>query len=200
MVATILTTDISVVADVLLSGGVAVIPTDTVYGVAASLQHVEAVRRLFVVKQRPESVALPVMCPDIESAQTLATTWSDEAAALASAFWPGPLTLIVPTDAERAELIGGVGSIGLRVPHDDQLIALLRLTGPLAVSSANEHGLPPATSAVMAMSGVGRRADIIWDGGRRGGAVSTVVDITGELIIRREGALSTEQIVNCLAK
>ncbi len=200
MVATILTSDISAVADVLLGGGVAVIPTDTVYGVAASLDHLEAVRRLFVVKQRPESVALPVMCPDTASARSLATSWSDDAAALADAFWPGPLTLIVPTDAARAELIGGVGSIGLRVPNDEQLVALLRLTGPLAVSSANEHGSPPATSAVMAMSGVGRRADIIWDGGRRGGDVSTVVDLTGEFIIRREGALTREQIVNCLAR
>ena len=77
--ATILTTDISAVADVLLGGGVAVIPTDTVYGVAASLDHLDAVRRLFVVKQRPESVALPVMCPDVPSARALATSWPDDA-------------------------------------------------------------------------------------------------------------------------
>ena len=137
--ATILTSDISAVADVLLGGGVAVIPTDTVYGVAASLDHLEAVRRLFVVKQRPESVALPVMCPDTASARALATSWSDDAAALADAFWPGPLTLIVPTDAARADSvpnleietgeIAGAGHASATGRFDDEQLFYLQSRG-----------------------------------------------------------------------
>ena len=141
--------------------------------------------------------------PDLGPAGVAHTVWVGDviirAAAVGTETYEVNRNLVL-TDAARAELIGGVGSNGLRVPNDEQLVARLRLTGPLAVSSANEHGSPPATSAVMAMSGVGRRADIIWDGGRRGGDVSTVVDLTGVFVIRREGALTREQIVNCLAR
>jgi tRNA threonylcarbamoyl adenosine modification protein (Sua5/YciO/YrdC/YwlC family) len=172
------------------AGGVVALPTDTVYGLAARIDDAAAVGRLFAAKGRPASVPIAVLCATVADARGLASSWPAPAAALA-AFWPGPLTLVVPCDQALATRLGAPRGVGVRVPDDPTCRALLAVTGPLAVTSANQHGDAPATSAAAV---VARFADgsvaAVLDGGTRDGVVSTVVDLTGqELAVVREGAL-----------
>ena len=144
-------------------GGLVVIPTDTVYGVAADAFDAAAVR------------------------------------ALAERFWPGPLTIIVTARTSLDLDLGETnGTVALRVPNDPIALELLRETGPLAVSSANRTGEPPATTAEAANAALGPSVEIVIDGGERGTLASTIVDATalpdGKLRIVRAGAVPTEEI------
>jgi tRNA threonylcarbamoyl adenosine modification protein (Sua5/YciO/YrdC/YwlC family) len=188
--------------DRLQRGLVVAVPTDTVYGLAASLEYPEAVATLFRVKRRPTSVALPVLVHDRSAIDALGVSWPERARRLSSQFWPGALTIVVPVDAHRAQSVGGVGSIGFRIPRDEVLLGVLAASGPLAVSSANEHGEPPCQSAeqVLAALGTNELLSAVLDGGTRQGAVSTVVEITDESWhILRAGSISAEEIERALA-
>jgi L-threonylcarbamoyladenylate synthase len=181
----------------LRNGNVVAVPTDTVYGVAASLSHRAAIASLFLLKERPSTVALPVLISSWSSVDELDITWSDRAKRLAQEYWPGALTIVVPASRALALSVGSSAEvIGVRVPDDELLLSVLRECGPLAVSSANSHGEPPCHSAdEVLLTLAGDHLAGVLDGGERDGDVSTVVEV-GETSwkILREGAISAERI------
>lgn len=157
------------VVEALLAGEVVAVPTDTVYGLVATLDYAA---RLFEVKQRPSDVDLPVLCADRAQAQSLA---ADPLPDLVEEGWPGPLTVVVRrTPALTANLGAHVDTVGLRVPDHPVPRELARRVGPLASTSANLHGKPPATTAQEVTLPV-----MIVDGGVCNGTPSKVVDCTG---------------------
>jgi tRNA threonylcarbamoyl adenosine modification protein (Sua5/YciO/YrdC/YwlC family) len=187
-------------AALLAAGHVVGIPTDTVYGLAACLGDPAAVDALFAAKDRPASLPIAVLCADEASARMVASSWPPGAARLAARFWPGPLTIVVPADQDVAARIHATAGIGLRVPDDATCRALLSLTGPLAVTSANRHGADPAATAPELSEGFdGGVVLAVLDAGRRGGVVSTVVDLTvSPARVVREGALASAAVLAVL--
>src|SRR6056297_4223190 len=131
----------------LRAGRAVVIPTDTVYGLAADPQNPRAVEALFELKGRAETNPIPVLVPDVATAKRCAGDWTEAADALARAFWPGPLTIVV----DKAEwvppaIVAGGDSVGLREPDHPAALEVLRLFGgPLACTSANLSGEPPVS-------------------------------------------------------
>lgn len=182
----------------LLDGLVVAIPTDTVYGLAARLED-GAVRRLFAAKHRPSTAPVAVLCASRTEAAGMSSAWSTDAATLAERYWPGPLTLVVAAEPALVGRLGGGGGVGLRVPDDALCTALLARSGPLAVTSANVHGEPPATCAADVL-GLGGGVAAVLDGGTRDGAVSTVLDLTGvEPRVLREGAIPSSELLALLS-
>lgn len=175
-------------ADALRESLVVALPTDTVYGLAALPGDGEAVRRLFAIKGRPPEVAVPVLVGDEGQARSLATSWPRAAGRLADRWWPGPLTLVVPTRPALARRLGALqATAGLRQPAHRFVEALCLAVGPLAVTSANRHGEAPCQTADEVAAALGSPAGsggaapaLIVDGGRCAGVPSTVVDCTEE--------------------
>jgi len=183
---------IDAAAEALGAGHVVAIPTDTVYGLAASIGRPDAMAAVFAAKDRPPGLALPVLVGRWRQAREVATSWPRPAAALAARFWPGALTVIVPVDPALGACLGGDGrTVGLREPRHRFARALCRKAGPLATTSANRHGSPPCTTAaevVAAFEGTG--VALVVDGGTCDGTPSTVVDCTATPpVCVREGAL-----------
>ena len=186
-------------AAALIEGDVVAVPTDTVYGLAASLAHSAAVEEIFTLKQRPQDVALPVMIATTQQLDEMGVMWPATAEALAAQFWPGALTIVVPVAAELASRVGASDSLGFRIPNQPVLVELLERTGPLAVTSANRHGHPPCETADEVVE-VFRESDLrgVLDGGRGGGVPSTVVRVTTPWRILRQGAVSLEELTRVL--
>ncbi|HEV7959266.1 MAG TPA: L-threonylcarbamoyladenylate synthase [Acidimicrobiales bacterium] len=183
-------------------GSVVAVPTDTVYGLAASLAHPDAVATLFRLKRRPTSVALPVLVESRDAIDALEVAWPEKAKRLSDALWPGPLTIVVPVDPRFAAIVGGVETVGFRVPNDELLLEVIEQCGALAVSSANEHGEPPCHSAEEVLRALGSNGllDAVLNAGERSGDVSTVVEIkAASWRILRSGAISDEEIERLLA-
>jgi tRNA threonylcarbamoyl adenosine modification protein (Sua5/YciO/YrdC/YwlC family) len=187
---------------VLNDGGVVGLATDTIYGVAASLAAPASIGKLFALKRRPASVALPILADSVESIEVLGVTWSARARRLSDALWPGALTIVVPVSHELAQLVGGASdTAGFRIPDDDYLRAFLRESGPLAVSSANEHGDAPCRSAADVLRAFSEREEFggVLDGGERSGEVSTVVALEQtSWRVLRSGAVSTSDLAQLL--
>jgi L-threonylcarbamoyladenylate synthase len=195
--------------EALRSGGIVAIPTDTVYGIGVALETPGGIERLFAAKGRPSEKAIALLVADIEQAMQIADL-TPAARALATAFWPGGLTLVVPrrTDgALPASLAGGdlapgaVPTVGLRVPDHDAPRALARELGPLPTTSANRSGEPEARDADEIERLLGDAIDLVLDGGPAGGGpASTVVDATGEQPrVLRAGAIAADDLDRCLA-
>jgi L-threonylcarbamoyladenylate synthase len=185
-------TSIDEAAALLDEGGVVAIPTDTVYGVAASLAHPAAVASLFVAKGRRSDVPLPVLVASTEQLEELLGRLDEPTRSLGS-LWPGALTIVVDCDEELGRLVGSTGTVGVRCPDDVVLRSLLERTGPLAVTSANRSGEPPATSPaeVVAFLGHSTVVTAVLDGGVRDGLPSTVVSmVAGRPEVLREGPIS----------
>lgn len=183
--------------EALLAGGVVVLPTDTVYGVAAATSVPGAVAALFEVKRRPVDVALPVLCANEQSARALAGVLSPGADRLMARCWPGPLTIVVPRRAGLDLDLGGADdtTIGLRVPDADVFRAVAARVGPLACTSANRHGRPTPTTASEAAAALGPGISVVVDGGTLSGSPSTVVGWSGgRHRILRQGALSAAAV------
>jgi len=186
--------------DILLAGGVVALPTDTVYGLAVRPVSDEAVQQLYALKKRPDSVALPVLGASVEQLREAGIVFSERALKLATAFWPGALTMILPAPTELSQRVhSGEATVGVRVPNDPSLLALLEQTGPLCVTSANEHGEPPCTSAQVVLEQFDGADLAVIDGGERSGAVSSVVIVGDALVMRRVGAFSLEQLEAALS-
>lgn len=174
-------------------GQIVVIPTDTVYGLAARLDRPEALEAVFAAKDRPPGLALPVMIGRWRQVHQVAADWPRAASMLAARFWPGALTVVVPVRDRFGPLLGGDGStVGLRCPDHRWVRTLCRRTGPLAVTSANRHGKPPATTAEEAAAAFDADAvALVVDGGRCEGVPSTVVDcVASPPACLREGGLA----------
>lgn len=190
-------------AEALRGGGVVLLPTDTVYGIAVVASAPGATARLFALKERSEGQPVAVLVADRAQALALADAPGDAALRLMERLWPGPLTLVVrrsPT-ASSLELGGDPATVGLRCPDHDLVRALATEVGPLATTSANRHGQPtPLTAAEAAASLVGP-VDLVVDGGRLGSVASTVVDLTGsEPKVLREGAVTVDHLHRALGR
>ena len=184
-------------ATAITAGELVLLPTDTVYGVAADAFTPAAVTRLLTAKNRGRQMPVPVLVGEASTLAGLVTTIPPLAHRLAEAFWPGGLTLVLQHAPSLAWDLGDAeGTVAVRLPDDEVARDLLRRTGPLAVSSANRSGRPAATSAAQAEEQLGARAAVLLDDGPRDGTgASTIVDCTGpELRLLRVGAVSLEQL------
>ena len=182
----------------LRGGHVIAVPTDTVYGVAADGLNPDAVERLFAVKERPPERAIPLLLAEIEDVWHVIRSFPPGAHRLAQALWPGPLTLVLPArEGLPKVLLGGKDTVGVRIPDHAWLRALIRqLSRPLAATSANISGRPPARTPEEVVTQLAGRIPLVVDGGPAPeGVPSTVVDCTGpEPVILRPGPLSEEKI------
>ena len=190
-------------------GELVVIPTDTVYGIAADAFQPAAVSRLLEAKGRGRTAPPPVLVPGTATLDALAETVPDEARALVDAFWPGGLTIILQAQSSLAWDLGETrGTVALRMPANRIALALLEETGPLAVSSANRTGKPAAMTAFDAEVALGDRVAVYLDDGMAGASYpeatastgSTIVDATGltlpdgKLRIVRHGVIADDAI------
>jgi L-threonylcarbamoyladenylate synthase len=178
------------------AGGLVAFPTETVYGLGANALDERAVRRIYEAKGRPETSPLIVHVASIEMARSLAREWSETAERLARAFWPGPLTLIVPKQPSIPSIVtAGLDTAGLRMPSHPLALALIRAAGvPVAAPSANRFtGLSP-TTAEHVRAALGDRVDMILDGGATEvGIESTVISLALDVPrILRPGMVSRE--------
>ncbi|MBW8871192.1 MAG: threonylcarbamoyl-AMP synthase [Leifsonia sp.] len=194
----------------IVRGELVVIPTDTVYGVAADAFSPAAVQRLLEAKGRGRQSPPPVLVPGIPTLAALADRVPDEVDALVKAFWPGGLTIVLPASPSLVWDLGETkGTVALRMPKDTIALELLSETGPLAVSSANLTGRPAARTAAEAEAMLGESISVYLDGGEAGSdyervegkdSSSTIVDATalaagaGGLRILRHGVISLDQL------
>jgi tRNA threonylcarbamoyl adenosine modification protein (Sua5/YciO/YrdC/YwlC family) len=183
--------------DAIEAGDLVVLPTDTVYGIAADAFKADAVQRLLDAKGRGRDMPPPVLISVVESLDALATDVPEAGRKLAEAFWPGPLTVICHAQGSLMWDLGETqGTVALRVPDHENTRELLSRTGPLAVSSANKSGQPAALDVYDAEAQLAESVAVYLDGGEvTGGQPSTIVDLTGEVPhVVRIGALSMAQI------
>jgi L-threonylcarbamoyladenylate synthase len=177
-------------------GELVVIPTDTVYGIAADAFSHDAVRALLDAKGRGREMPPPVLVSAVTTLDALAVGVPEWARALVEEFWPGPLTLVLRQQTSLMWDLGDTrGTVAVRMPDDALALAVLERTGPLAVSSANLSGRPAAVDADAAEQMLGDSVSVIVDGGpSRGGEASTIIDATGAGRVLRRGALTLEQV------
>lgn len=173
-----------------------VLPTDTVYGIGADAYSGNAVQGLLDAKHRGRDMPPPVLIAEASMLRSLAADVSGEALALAEAFWPGALTLIVNAQPSLRMDLGDRGdTVAVRVPDHDFTRELLRATGPLAVSSANVSGQAAATSIDEALAQLGDSVAVYLDAGVAPAPVpSTIVDLTGTPRVLREGRISAAEL------
>jgi tRNA threonylcarbamoyl adenosine modification protein (Sua5/YciO/YrdC/YwlC family) len=187
-------------AEALASGGLVILPTETVYGLAARPDMPEATGRLFEAKGRPTSLNLPVLAPTVDVAWRLGRP-SEQARRLAVSFWPGPLTMVLArTDLTHGWSLGDrADTIAVRVPDHRLTAALLEVTGPLAATSANLSGRPPLADPGSLRAAFDAHVSVflVLRSGEAppAGKASTVVDCAGPgLRILRQGSLSREEL------
>lgn len=191
-------------AAVIVAGGIVAVPTETVYGLAARADDDAAVARIYSAKGRPDFNPLIVHVPDVTAAQTIAV-FDDRADALASAFWPGALTMVLPRRADAAlaaAVSAGLPTVAVRIPVNAVMQALLKTCGlPLAAPSANRSGGVSPTSAQHVAGSLGERVDLILDGGEtEQGIESTIVALRadGTWAVLRPGPVTEAEIARVL--
>ncbi|MDQ1697757.1 MAG: L-threonylcarbamoyladenylate synthase [Frankiaceae bacterium] len=178
-------------------GELVVLPTDTVYGVAADAFSAPAVNLLLAAKGRGRDVPVPVLVSSMAMLDALVDRLSDAGRALAAAFWPGGLTLVVRHTPHLAWDLGEArGTVAVRMPDHPLAVALIEQTGPLAVSSANRSGHPPATTVLEARLQLGASVGVYLDGGPTAAALpSSIVDLTDETPrLLRAGAIGLDAL------
>jgi L-threonylcarbamoyladenylate synthase len=191
-------------ADVLRAGGIVALPTDTVYGIAVALHTPGGIEALFAAKLRPADKGVVLLLADATQAPEIGQ-WLSSAAALAEAFWPGGLTVIVPQRPDvplPAALTGGTATIGLRVPDHAAPRALAAVVGPIPTTSANVSGVPEARDAAGIVAQLGDAVALVLDGGpAHGGPASTVVDCSVEPPrVLRVGAVPFAEVERVLGR
>lgn len=187
-------------AEVIKNGGLAIFPTDTVYGLGAALFNQKAIKRIFKLKSRSTRKGLVAMIADITETTRISSDISDSAKTLMTRFWPGPLTLIMPAAGSIPEPVAIGDTVGVRLPDNKLVRELVRAVGqPLATTSANISGRKSATSANEARTAAGW-GDVFINGGKCAiGIESTVVDTkTWPPTVFREGAISKEALWQAL--
>ena len=178
-------------------GGLVVLPTDTVYGIGADAFTPSAVSALLAAKGRGRSMPPPVLVGSVRAAAALAESLGAFGQDLIDEFWPGPLTLVFRASPTlKWDLGDTMGTVAVRMPLHPVALDLLRRTGPMAVSSANRHGLPPATTAADAQEQLGTAVSVYLDGGPCADNVpSTILDLTGTVPrMLRAGMVTTDQL------
>jgi L-threonylcarbamoyladenylate synthase len=186
--------------EILRAGGLVAFPTDTVYGVGALTFDEKAVESIYAAKERPVEKAIPVLLGDAADIGLVAEEVPVFASKLIARFWPGPLTVLVPKKPSLPEVVSATSTVGVRVPDHEVARSLLRLAGPMAVTSANISSRTSPQTAQEVYEQLGGRIALILDGGRTpGGVPSTLVDCTGaEIQILREGPISQEELLNAI--
>jgi L-threonylcarbamoyladenylate synthase len=182
--------------DILNNQGLIAFPTDTVYGLAAQAFNHRTIESLYIVKGRNSTRAIAILIGRLSDLDLVIAGMNPLASKLAAQFWPGPITLVVPGSAKLPNNVSPTALIGVRMPNHPVALALLRRSGPLAVTSANLSGAANTTTAKDVMRQLGGRIHLILDGGHTpGGIPSTVVDCSSsEPIILREGPITAEQV------
>jgi L-threonylcarbamoyladenylate synthase len=183
----------------LLEGGLVVYPTDTVYGLGASMDSEDAVARVFEVKQRERSMPFPILVGTLDQIRRFSESISQRAIALMESFFPGQMTLVFrASDRVPSYLLGPERTVALRIPDHPVPLALIHGIGTGMVgTSANLSGRPSAVTAEDARSQLAGKVGMILDGGRCPGTESTIVDVSkGTPTIVRAGAISREMIEN----
>jgi L-threonylcarbamoyladenylate synthase len=176
------------VVTALQQGGVGVIPTDTIYGVAGSAMQPKVVERIYRLRQRDLQKPFIVLIPSIAALQQFGVRLDEYRRAFLNEAWPGPVSIILPTILKKYRYLHrGKNSLAFRMPAPSELRALLRKTGPLVVPSANPAGKTPATTIKKAQEYFGSEADFYMDVGRLSGKASTLIDMTGKepVILRK---------------
>jgi len=189
---------VDAVVEVLLDGGVVVLPTDTVYGLAALPGDEAAMARLFALKGRDASTPIAVLCADLRQASALVEPGSTAALRpVGERWWPGPLTLVLPRRPGAALHLGEpAGTVGLRVPDHALVRAVAARTGPVAATSANRHRQPTAVTIEEAVLAFDGGLDAVVDAGALEGRASTVIDATSSpWRVLRDGPLPADEIV-----
>ncbi|MDD4870733.1 MAG: L-threonylcarbamoyladenylate synthase [Kiritimatiellae bacterium] len=179
-------------AGVLRGGSLVIVPTDTVYGVAADARIKDAEEKIYRAKGRERGKPIPILAADIGQVEKYGVEFDRIERKLAEKFWPGALTLVLMTSA---------GTEGFRVPDYDVALELLRAAGGvLRVTSANVSGEPPALTADEAINVIGGSVELVLDAGRvPGGIPSTVAKVeNGRVIVLREGAISADELTACI--
>lgn len=182
---------------VLGSGGTVVLPTDTVYGLAALPSHDGATAELFALKDRAADHPLAVLVADLDQALELVAFDEPAVGRWMAELWPGPLTLVLRRSAVASglDLGGDPATIGVRCPDHQFVRALAAEVGPIATTSCNRTGEPTPTTAGEAAASLVGPVDLIIDGGPAGTLASTVVDASGgSWTILREGAIAADQL------
>jgi L-threonylcarbamoyladenylate synthase len=183
---------------VLRRGGIAAVPTETVYGLAANAFSAEAVAAIYRAKGRPAHNPVIVHVASAALARDCCAVWTPLADQLAARFWPGPLTLVLPRSARIPDIVSaGGGTVGIRWPSHPFIQAVIRDCGfPLAAPSANPSDRLSPTTAEHVLAGLGDRIPLVIDAGQCAvGIESTVVDVTGSLPrILRPGIITAAQI------
>jgi L-threonylcarbamoyladenylate synthase len=185
------------------TGQLVVLPTDTVYGLGCDAFSSSSVRSLLAAKNRGPDMPVPVLVGSWSTIDGLVLGVPQAARDLVEAFWPGGLSLVLPHAPSLAWDLGQTkGTVMLRMPLHPVALELLRDVGPMAVSSANVSGQPPASDAAMAEGQLGDSVEVYLDGGPSGEPVaSTIVDLTAdEPRILREGAITAEQVSDVLGR
>jgi L-threonylcarbamoyladenylate synthase len=179
-------------AELLRSGQLVAFPTDTVYGVGAPAFDAASVAAIYVAKGRPPEKAIPVLIADESDLPRITASVPDCARTVIARFWPGALTLVLPKRPDVPEIVSSDATVAVRIPDLDLARALLRLTGPLAATSANRSGQPSPVTAAEVMAQLGGRIAAVLDGGAcPGGVPSTVVDcVASPPRVLREGGIS----------
>lgn len=183
--------------ELLRQGGLVVFPTDTVYGVGADARLPDAVMDIYLAKQRPPDKAIPLLIAELQDALPFIAGVPEEALALIEAFWPGALTLVLPIAKGVPAIISPGPGIAVRMPaHPTPLELIRRLGAPLAATSANLSGHPDPLEVRDVVNQLGRRVDLVLDGGRTpGSSPSTVVDLTKKPPrVLRAGPISIEEL------
>lgn len=187
----------------LAEGRVVVLPTDTVYGVAADPFHPDGVPNVLAAKRRTAAMPPPVLVPNQRTLDGLGTELQPYVKRLVKELWPGPLTIVVQAQPSLSWDLGDTnGTVALRMPDHDLALRLLARTGPLAVTSANITGQPAATSVLEAATQLGPAAEVYLDAGPTpGNRPSTILDCTRPSpVILRLGALSVERLEEVLGE
>ena len=196
--------DTQLAAEILKSGGLVAIPTETVYGLAANALNESAVKKIFEAKGRPSDNPLIVHISDVDEIYNLVSELPVAAQKLADAFWPGPLTIILKKSEIIPDVIsGGLDSVAIRVPDNSVARKIIREAGcPLAAPSANLSGSPSPTKASHVVADLSGKIDAIVDAGTCAvGVESTVVSLCTEVPrVLRPGAITVEQLEKVIGK
>ena len=185
----------------LRAGEIVLVPTDTVYGLAAMPDRAEAVQRIYLAKNRPTHLPLPVLAASLGQVRRLGVEFPDAATVLSDRWWPGPLTMAfgLSPSSPRPPWLTGREEVAVRIPAHAFLLTLMRDTGVLMVTSANRHGEPTSPSPGEAVSHVAPYVDLVIDAGTLTAVPSTLVNVRGpNAVVEREGAISREAIAAAL--
>jgi len=196
-----LTSDIlKTASECILGDGVLAVATESVYALAAGVRHPLAIERVLAMKGDRQTKPILLLVSSKAQALQVVSALSATAELLINRFWPGPLTLILPADPHLPDsLTAGTKTIGVRQPHQPQLLQLLEAVGPLTGTSANRSGLAPATSSDEIVREFGEEIDIILDSGSSpGGLPSTLLSLVDDIRVLRHGPISPELLNEAL--